>query len=755
MSDAKRKLGRVHMDLWGPAPDISLQGNKYMLIITDQNTKQVWTEYKPDKKNVFRNICSWAARAELESGFTVGIIHVDRGREFLNNVMEKWCFARETKLEPTIGYKPESNGIAERCNRSILKKANALRFEAGLGAEYWDEACRAAIYLRNRGPVSKRMMSPHEAWTENKPIVTHYYIWGCPAYVYIPKEKRTKLNHWSWKEIFVGYHSDFMRIYRIWDLVDKLIKLATSVIFDESCDIELTSLRQFEQTTENCNITMSNNSSDSEDEDPLPGHLLPSDEIVKGSNTSSLTELDNNNIEQLVPTKKRLVKIPPPPILRQSTRKRKGTQTTGPLAIDHRKMAKICAFFSKTVYVLTTLEEALQCPNRDMWIDAINVEMDGIFRNKTFKDNLFPEGQQPITAKFVFDVKYREDGTVLKYKARLVARGFTQIYGVDYEETFAPTVKYETLRLLLAVAAKLGWHIHQMDVVAAFLAGKLHERIWLRLPCNILNLLGNSWDYEDTVRLLQSIYGLKQAARVWFLLLTGYLESIGFHAVEGDKSVFTNGKVIIGIYVDDLIILGADLESIKEVKKLLKGRFEMKDEGEARVILGIRIQRLFDGKLAIDQSRYAAGVVQTYLEEDDPSTLIPMEPSAVTHLAETGGALFHDLVVYTQAIGKLLHLCHSRPDIVFAVHKLCQFARCPYQIHWAALRRILQYIKDTITFGICWNGPNLVLDEDNYKHTIESHAGSSKKDDVLAFLDLDYTSNLTDRKSCRGAVFLV
>lgn len=102
------------MDLWGPAPDISLQGNKYILTITDQYTKQVWTEYKPDKKNVFKDICSWAAKAELESGLTVGIIHVDRGREFLNNVMEKWCSTRGTKLEPIIEYSPENNGIAER-----------------------------------------------------------------------------------------------------------------------------------------------------------------------------------------------------------------------------------------------------------------------------------------------------------------------------------------------------------------------------------------------------------------------------------------------------------------------------------------------------------------------------------------------------------------------------------------------------------------------------------------------------------------
>lgn len=126
MSDAKRKLRQVYMNLWEPAPDISIQGNKDMLTIMDQNSKQVWTKYKLDKKNVFIDICSWANRVELESRFTISIIHVNRGREFLNNTMKKWCSARGTKLEPTIGYNSENNGIAECCNCLILEKTNAL-----------------------------------------------------------------------------------------------------------------------------------------------------------------------------------------------------------------------------------------------------------------------------------------------------------------------------------------------------------------------------------------------------------------------------------------------------------------------------------------------------------------------------------------------------------------------------------------------------------------------------------------------------
>lgn len=260
--------------------------------------------------------------------------------------MEKWCSRRGTKLEPTIRYNPESNGIAERCNRSIVEKANVLRFEAGLGPEYWDEACRTATYLRNRGPVSNHAISPHEAWTEEKPTVSHYRIWVCPAYVYIPKEKRTKLNHRSWRGVFVGYHPDSARMYRIWDPVDKLIGLATSVRFDESWDIELTSLRQFEQPKENSDMIEVNQFLDSEDEDlPLPNLVQPSETQVDESDTFSLTELDNNDIEPEVVTEEPPISLPS--ILRQSTRKGKGKRTTGPLAFDHGEMAQICAFFFK------------------------------------------------------------------------------------------------------------------------------------------------------------------------------------------------------------------------------------------------------------------------------------------------------------------------------------------------------------------------------------------------------------------------
>ena len=339
----------------------------------------------------------------------------------------------------------------------------------------------------------------------------------------------------------------------------------------------------------------------------------------------------------------------------------------------------------------------------------------------------------------------------------MVARGFTQVYGVDYEETFAPTIRYDALRIFLAIAAKNNWKVHQVDIVTAFLAGKLDEVIYLRVPYFLQYLLG------DYVQILRSLYGLKQAARVWHLLLEEFLKSIGFIPLPSDPSVLTNGKVIISgltlaVYVDDILIAGEHEEDIVHVKQLLKERFEVKDLGEVRVVLGIRVKR-YGQRMTLDQSQYAAVILKQFLDDTSPTYLIPMEPDAVHKLADTGGEILTEerKSWYLQAIGKLMHLCHTRPDIVFSVHKLAQFSSQPYLIHESALKRIFGYIKYTISFGIQYGGEQIYSDLDYFTvdHNIIGYAGTSKKEDMQAFADADHASDPVDRKSIRGYVFTI
>ena len=196
-----------------------------------------------------------------------------------------------------------------------------------------------------------------------------------------------------------------------------------------------------------------------------------------------------------------------------------------------------------------------------------------------------PASRKPVGSKWVFKVKYYDDGTIEKFKARVVAQRYSQVYGIDFEETYAPTVRYDTLRLLFAIATIEDWEIHQMDAISAYLAGELKENIYMYLPegCDALE--------GEFCHLLKSIYGLKQAARVWNRLLTSFLEGLGFVKFHADHSVMSNGHVIIAIYVDDILLFGKSLKEVKIVKALIARKFQVKNLGEASVCLGIYISR--------------------------------------------------------------------------------------------------------------------------------------------------------------------
>ncbi|RKF82594.1 Retrovirus-related Pol polyprotein from transposon TNT 1-94, partial [Golovinomyces cichoracearum] len=225
---------RLHIDLFGPLPCKSLQGNRIMITYTDQNSKMVDVDFLPNKKadSILNSLKRYIVRSETtfrkqRKEFKLRCVHCDRGKEFLNHSFSKFLQAMRCELECTVGYMPEANGIAERCNRIILEKGQALRIESGLPEEFWEFAFTTASYLRNRGPVSNRSITPWEAWFGERPSVAHLRVFGCPVVVHIPKEKRTdagssgKLAIKGWDGIFVGYNNLTPTEYIVWDPLTK------------------------------------------------------------------------------------------------------------------------------------------------------------------------------------------------------------------------------------------------------------------------------------------------------------------------------------------------------------------------------------------------------------------------------------------------------------------------------------------------------------------------------------------------------
>ncbi|KAI0994484.1 hypothetical protein K3495_g13698 [Podosphaera aphanis] len=246
MSKVFEPGGRLHIDLFGPLPCKSLQENRIMIALTDQYTKMVEVQFLPNKKaeSILNSLKSYIVRSETTFrkqglSYQLRCVHCDRGKEFLNNAFAKFLEGMRCDLEYTIGYTPEANGIAERCNRIFLEEGQALRIEAGLPEELWGFAFKTTTYLRNRSAVLNRAVTPWEAWYGLRPGIKHLRVFGCPVVVHIPKEKRIaagtggKLAIKGWDGIFVDYIWQTTSEYVVWDPLTRKARKTRHLQFDE------------------------------------------------------------------------------------------------------------------------------------------------------------------------------------------------------------------------------------------------------------------------------------------------------------------------------------------------------------------------------------------------------------------------------------------------------------------------------------------------------------------------------------------
>ncbi|KAK1652815.1 hypothetical protein QYE76_070620 [Lolium multiflorum] len=303
-----------------------------------------------------------------------------------------------------------------------------------------------------------------------------------------------------------------------------------------------------------------------------------------------------------------------------------------------------------------------------------------------------PPGVRPITCKWVYKIKTRSDGSLERYKARLVARGFQQEHGRDYDETFAPVAHMTTVRTLLAVASVRRWSVSQLDVQNAFLNGELSEEVYMQPPP------GYSVPDGMVCRLRRSLYGLKQAPRAWFERFASMVTAAGFSPSFHDPALFVHtsprGRTLLLLYVDDMIITGDDPEYISFVKARLRDQFLMTDLGPLRYFLGIEISSTSDG-FYISQEKYIQDLLTRAALVDERTVETPMELNV--KLRPTDGDPLPDPTRYRHLVGSLVYLAVTRPDISYPVHILSLFVSAPTIVHYSHLLRVLRYLRGTIT----------------------------------------------------------
>nr|GEX23524.1 zinc finger, CCHC-type [Tanacetum cinerariifolium] len=272
-----------------------------------------------------------------------------------------------------------------------------------------------------------------------------------------------------------------------------------------------------------------------------------------------------------------------------------------------------------------TYNEAMQSRDFAFWKEAIDDEIGSFMENHTWVLSDLPPGCKPLGSKWIFKRKMKVDGTIDKFKARLVIQGFRQKEGIDYFDTYAPVARITTIRLLLAFAAIHNLVIHQMDVKTSFLNGDLDEEVYIKQPKGFV-MSGNE---HKVCKLVKSLYGLKQAPKQWHQKFDEVVLSSGFLLNEYDKCVYnkfdsSDKGVIICLYVDDMLIFGTGQNQTDKTKKFLSSKFLMKDMGEADVILGIKIKHENRG-IVITQSHYIEKILKKFNREDCSPMSTPMD----------------------------------------------------------------------------------------------------------------------------------
>jgi hypothetical protein len=331
--------------------------------------------------------------------------------------------------------------------------------------------------------------------------------------------------------------------------------------------------------------------------------------------------------------------------------------------LSYARFASSHQMFLANIFVVSEPKTFSQAVTDQQWCEAMKQEISALEQNATWSLVSLPLEKKPVGSRWIYKLKYKPDGSIECYKARLVAQGYTQIEGLDYTETFTPVAKLTTVRCLLAAAAAKNWELHQLDVNNAFLHGELHEEVYMIPPPGYLPSGDNR-----VCKLHKSLYGLKQTPRQWFEKFSLSLRKFGFTQSSNDHSLFTLIKgtsfLAILVYVDDMVIAGNDFLQIQKLKNYLSTCFSIKDLSTLKYFLGLELD-CSPQEISLCQRKYTLDLLkETGMASSKPAAFpIPQQH----RLSSDCGKPLQDPSKYRRLIRRLIYLTISQPDITYAV----------------------------------------------------------------------------------------
>jgi hypothetical protein len=574
-----------------------------------------------------------------------------------------------------------------------------MLYNKDLPKKLWAEAINTASYVLNRtGPTTQiEGKTPYELWYNKQPHIDHLRIFGTECFVHIPKQKRKKLDKKAIKGYLVGYCGD-KDGYRIWIPERNDVIISRDVLF-----------RSETVSSDFCKLPLI--SGGHEDHETF--------EVVNTENDSSLKD----DQDEAGPS----AEVENPPELDEEAHHRYNLRDRRLL---HSTKSNCCICLSEDEPL--TYKQAIESENHEEWRTAMEEELHSLKENNTWTLVNLPQNREALSNKWVYKIKKKVDGSIERFKARLVIRGFSQEHGIDYHETFSPVVRWDTIRAMLSEAAIRKMHMTQFDVKTAFLYGDIDEVIYMKQPVGFDDGSGR------VCKLIKSLYGLKQAPRCWNKKFCSFLLKYKLKQSDSDPCLFISQdrQLIVMIYVDDGLILSPNKSHVDEFLSALTTEFQVRTS-EVGCYLGLQINQLNDGSIFINQEAYIKTILKSYDMCDANSVLTPIDKSQLADDCNNESDMNVNNFHYRELVGKLLYLSIvSRPDISFAINVLSKHVEKPDKRHYAIAKRVLRYLKGTQSLGILYKG--LSGDENTF----------------VAYSDADYAGDIETRMSTSGYVCL-
>ncbi|GJY27259.1 retrovirus-related pol polyprotein from transposon TNT 1-94 [Tanacetum coccineum] len=675
----QEKLYLLHMDLCGPIRVTSVNGKKYILIIVDDYSRFTWVKFLASKDEAPDYIIKFLKMIQVRLNAAVRNIRTNNGTEFVNQTLRDYYKQVGISHETSIARTLQQNGVVEGRNRTLVEAARTMLIYAKALLFLWDEAVATA----------------------------------CIFIGYAPKKKAYRIYNRRTRKIIETIHVNFDELTAMASKQNEMTSatLSSGLIPNPPSSAPFVPPSSYEWDLLFQPVFDEFFSPLASVASLVPAEEAPAPVESTGSPSSTSVDQDATSLKTI---------------------SEESSSSDVISTIVHSD-----ALISEHLIEPKTYKDALTQSCR---IEAMQEELHKFERLEVWELVPCPDKVMVITLKWIYKVKLDKLRGILKNKARLVARGYRQEEGIDFEESFAFVARLEAGQMFLTFAAHMNMIVYQMDVKTAFLNGILPEEVYVSQPNGFVDPDNTNHVY----RLKKALYGLKHAPCVWYDLLSSFLLSQGFSKGTVDPTLFISRKgkdiLLVQIYVDDIIFASTTTELCDKISEIMFSKFKMSMMGKISFFLGLQISQSPRG-IFLNQSKYTLESLKKYeIESCDPVDTLMVEKSKLDE--DTQGKVV-DPTHYRGMVGTLMYLTSNRPELVYVVCMCARYQARPTEKHLHTVKRIFRYLRGTVNRGLWYSKDYAITltafadaDHVGCQDTIRSTSGSMQLfgDRLLAYI---------------------